>query len=130
MSGSLGFWEGKKLSCQFMTATSFLQGELVRDEEFYTGPRTREKEKNEMHWGAGERWTGLAEGTARVEVQVQVRAQVQVHWRNGWGGKSGTHESVRVYFILERDQSEKPSAVGARQSAEAAQYRSSGGTIR
>ncbi|KAL7957609.1 hypothetical protein V8C34DRAFT_285249, partial [Trichoderma compactum] len=40
--------------------------------------------------------------TARVEVEVQV------HWRNGWGEKSGTHESVRVYFILERDQGENP----------------------
>ncbi|KAL6689722.1 hypothetical protein J3F84DRAFT_391426 [Trichoderma pleuroticola] len=46
--------------------------------------------------------------------------------------KSGTHESVRVYFILERD-SEKPSAVGSSQSCSTVQESSCqwhGGTIR
>lgn len=69
----LGFWEGKKLSCQFMTATSFCRAMLVQDEEFYTGPRTREK-KNEMHWGAC--WLGKDE---------QALQRVQHGWRYRYG---------------------------------------------
>lgn len=129
MSGFLGFWEGKKLSCQFMTATSFLQGELVRDEEFYTGPRTREEEKMKCIGVLGK------DGQALQRAQHGWRYRYRYGHRYRYIGAMAGEERVGLtrasgFILFWSATKAKPSAVGASQSAEAAQYRSSGGTIR